>query len=137
MQAREQKLMANLRVLEQKRHHDGQFEQQESALFDALARHSAWLRNSSFWWAGIIVTVAVACWVALQDVAMAAINLQALGMIACFGVVVFGLAALSCVRVWRVRRALTQLLSHRQALKAAIAAQGAETLAQVNTASRS
>ena len=130
IQARELKLQANLRVLEQKRHQDGQLERQENEVFDALAGHASWLKRGSFWWGGVVACIFALGWMAISVTPVAAINIPVLGTLAAFGVLTTTLAGLSFLRVQLVRSRLAQLLRHRQAMKAALSAQAALELAR-------
>jgi uncharacterized protein YjbI with pentapeptide repeats len=134
LQQREQRLMANLRILEQKRHQDAQMERHESELFVALATHATWLWRGAFWWAAIVGGVTALASYGVSVTPIAAINIPVLGAIAVFVVVTAALALLSFQRVRLVRRSLMDLLRQRQAMKAALAAQAAVEVAQAETA---
>ncbi len=131
MQQRESRLVANLRVLEHKRHHDGQFEAQETEVIDKLSAHARWLRRGGFWWMGMVAVLFGMGWLAMSEVPKASINLPVIGLIASFGVITISLAVLSCLRIWSIRRSLDQLLRHRAAARAAIAAQAVQEAAGV------
>ncbi len=128
LQQREARLMANLRVLEHKRHHDGQFEAQETQAIEALTQHASWLKRSAFWWGGVMMMLALVGALTLGEVPLAAINMVLLGSIASFGFFTLTLAGLSLLRVWRARRTLSQLITRRETARALIAEQALQEM---------
>lgn len=89
-------------------------EAQENKLLEIIRRQGRWMRNSSFWWMGVVAIVSGASWFAVQDMVAHETNMAAMSLLAGFNVMVVALAIISFYRAAIICKSVQNMLSARQ-----------------------
>ncbi len=114
LKRREYRIHETARELSNRLQQLRQMEGQENKLLDIIRAQGRWMRNSGFWWAGVVAIVTTFSWFALSDMVERNTNIGAVAFLATFNVVVIGLSVMSFYRSIVVCRSVQTMFEARQ-----------------------